>query len=1001
MEMESYGGNNGSTRSASPAAQNVADYLEAGNFNDDMTTFLLEDDDGDDDAAGAPEVSVVPAIVTRGKVLTNRLAAAQYPDLFKFYDECLSVEVKEGICCNSRTNGTHCACVAEWCKYGKLVVTNQEEIDGKKKEAAKQSKINKKSKKKDNENDNYLEAADGRKSKPKYSRTVGYQAGVGGKTGNRPFEEVLPVLLVFYQLYKEMKSRKCFYSKEVKHLTECKSSFFGKMVYVSASNIGRYACREIKTSPAFCMNGLRVTFGAFEKHFEQQEKYRWDEFKELWLGDYSSKHVGNQNRKRKTEEEVTGDNGVAVGVAALNSGKKAKGFYVKDKQAKMVADSPRRNLVKTPRKLDRTRAVFLRGELPSNRENSERGMKGIYNGTIPTLATVNWRNKQRFNDAFMAFACGFGIGKLFANKQNADSEFWLRYLAYSVESDEDKDKDEDYDLSDAPWMLRVALKDRELVKAVMNANMSTKKKGQEGEVGFRPPVYEERGTDKLAGHIVRKGPSAEAVFHLYKVYVHEAPSRGVKETFKNNVYRWVFRFLKACPNVLIGSHMVSKGANNGFGKVIDLVLGEDVDSSVAAYHDFDEKEPGKSTGKFRGHRAHVYACMLPEEGLKEMLSIFDGNFDLFGNPISGREENSRALLAGNFLDRNGKRVTYDVLTAVNSSKTLCNISTEGSVCGMADMFGCKDAGQLQREFPASFGLMERIHMCLIEVVAGLENITVAEAVEKFRIRGDFTYLHSKCMLLKHYMQVYHLDYPPAVLEAAREGGHHLFVAVFPLRECGMWLRLLPEVPFSGVDEDGVGVIDYQAETKNVFWAKSSGARNGTDTKNEQKKQGCRKIDGFWLYVPYGDCAMIPASVYHSGNLRTSATGNTRGHFYVIMENKAKPTLGDMVKGWDYKAIQTYLVGVRAPRAKKDVSEFLVPQMAVSMFGVESKKDQDFANIMNEEGQYLVEGEGSSGEDTEAGVSGKKANGSDAIREELQKFVTENVKAFSSCMQVTV
>jgi hypothetical protein len=976
--MDLHGGNDGS-----PSAQDVVEYLEEGDFNDDMTTLLLGDSSGDD-AVGEQESAVTAAIVTRGKVLTKPMAAAQYPELFKFYDECLSVEIKEALCTNSRSNGTHCACVAEWCKYGKLVVTNQEEIDEKKKEAHELSKVKKKNKKKEGESDKSSTVAHKTKLKPKYSRSVGYQAGVCGKTGNRPFEEVLPVLLVLDHLYKEMKGRGCFYSKEVKHITQCKSSFFGKMVYVSASNIGRYACREIKTSPAFCLNGLRVAFAAFEKHFEHEEKFRWDEFKELWLGDYGSKHVGNQNRKRRTEQQIAGDSGIVVDVAAVTGIKKRRSSYMKEKEAKFAA--------KIPRKLDITKAVLFRGELPSKRENSERGMKGIYNGTIPTLATVSWRNKQRFNDAFIAFACAFGIGKFFADKCDANSDFWSHYLANNLDES---------DVCDAPWMLQHALKHRELVKAVLNAKTSAKGKSKGCEGGLLPPVYEEEGTGNATGHIVRKGPSAEAVFHLYKVYVHEAPSRGVKETFRNNVYRWVFRFLKACPNVLIGSHMVSTDGKNGFGKVLDLVLGSDVDSKVAAYHDHDESVSRKSSGKFRGHRAHVYACMLPEEGLKEMLSVFDANFDVFGNPVSCRGGKEWPLLAGNVLDGSGKRAIYDMLTAVNDSKTLCNISTEGSVCGLSDMFGCKDADELQQEFPASFGLMERIHGCLTEVVAGLENITVPEVKEKFRIRGDFTYLHSKSMLLKHYMQVYHLDYPLAVLEAAREGGHHLFVAVFPLRECGMWLRLLPEVPFSGVDNDGAGVLDYEAEMKNIFWAKSSGARNGTDTKNDEKKQGCKKIDGFWLYVPYGDCVMIPASMYHSGNLRTSATGNTRGHFYVIMENKAEPTLGSMVKGWDYKAIQNYLVGIRAPRGRKDLSEFLVPQMPVSMFGIESEKDQAFADTMNEEGQYLVDGEDSSGDDTEADISGKKLKGTDAIEKELQKFVTDNVKAFSSCMQVTV
>ena len=39
------------------------------------------------------------------------------------------------------------------------------------------------------------------------------------------------------------------------------------------------------------------------------------------------------------------------------------------------------------------------------------------------------------------------------------------------------------------------------------------------------------------------------------------------------------------------------------------------------------------------------------------------------------------------------------------------------------------------------------------------------------------------------------------------------------------------------------------------------------------------VDGKWVRISKGSMMVMPASLYHAGDIRTSVTGNRRGHFY--------------------------------------------------------------------------------------------------------------------------
>jgi hypothetical protein len=133
----------------------------------------------------------------------------------------------------------------------------------------------------------------------------------------------------------------------------------------------------------------------------------------------------------------------------------------------------------------------------------------------------------------------------------------------------------------------------------------------------------------------------------------------------------------------------------------------------------------------------------------------------------------------------------------------------------------------------------------------------------------------------------HTDLPAEQLDMLREHKHVVAIAFFGLELHGMWLNFVDDIPIGYDEEDNNKIfLDLEAEMdwEGVEWKMASNMDRAKSVVEQSKRSPPTKLDGKYVFIPFGQVCIIPADLYHSGGIRTSPTGNRRAHCYVYAEN---------------------------------------------------------------------------------------------------------------------
>ena len=265
---------------------------------------------------------------------------------------------------------------------------------------------------------------------------------------------------------------------------------------------------------------------------------------------------------------------------------------------------------------------------------------------------------------------------------------------------------------------------------------------------------------------------------------------------------------------------------------------------------------------FIPHHGDVNACSLEEEALESLHAVFERSYDLDGNLRN---------MANDGLPRIVKKQA-----SVNSNKKLKYVSSIDAKDGhgMASLMGM-EPNNFDLVFPALKRLRKQLHQTVREMITAAA-AKLGVAASDYKLRDDFGFLRSHLELDDLQVQLFHVDWAHRVLKYARELTHLLYLSFFPVTKSGMWLRIMPEPPVTNA-----GKLDKSQKTE---WSHQLGVV-GCSCQSPKDK-----IEGRWLYIPYGSMVVVPASLYHAGHIRTSSNGNPRGHFYVFAENTKRKSL---------------------------------------------------------------------------------------------------------------
>ena len=291
------------------------------------------------------------------------------------------------------------------------------------------------------------------------------------------------------------------------------------------------------------------------------------------------------------------------------------------------------------------------------------------------------------------------------------------------------------------------------------------------------------------------------------------------------------------------------------------------------------------------------------------------------------------------------------LKKVNDSTGLKFVSTLGAENGMAEALGVTDEVVFAERYPALSEFRAAFQNAMRRIIE--EDLPRGSSIDDYSMRDDFGFLMSGAIFEYSDMQLFHLDFSEDVVGEIDELGHWLFVGLFPFTDDGMVIRILPEPPF---DERG-GLIPE----KKPSWSERASPMT-IDEHDENgpkkafggpfnKKRDISLLDGKWVFIARGSMMVMPASLYHAGDIRTSVSGNKRGHFYFYCR-RARVDLVDIFCSLDDKTPKQEYLNSYGPKADAQ-QQYLRDEDTSTSVVFRTAKGLELNQIGNQE--WLTEG----------------------------------------------
>jgi hypothetical protein len=275
------------------------------------------------------------------------------------------------------------------------------------------------------------------------------------------------------------------------------------------------------------------------------------------------------------------------------------------------------------------------------------------------------------------------------------------------------------------------------------------------------------------------------------------------------------------------------------------------------------------------------------DGLEFLRKTMDANFDFTGGTkvivrdgaypkIVGTEPGSWKITAGVPMMRRGPN---DCVAYVKHK-------------GLAELLGVNARNGLDFRYPDVHGVWTKVKDsvdCYLHDVVGNREEASAFQVEIYpTLMKNLLVLECRCLV-----EAPHTTLSKVALDELEEHGHMAAVGFMPLEEAGMWLKIIEDVPYledGSLDVVSLVVENTKEEKKKYAWKMTSNKDKCVHPEPGKidpidKMVPPLKIDGTYVFIPFGQLCIFPADIYHSGAIRTSVTGNQSMQFDIFA---AKP-----------------------------------------------------------------------------------------------------------------
>ena len=319
----------------------------------------------------------------------------------------------------------------------------------------------------------------------------------------------------------------------------------------------------------------------------------------------------------------------------------------------------------------------------------------------------------------------------------------------------------------------------------------------------------------------------------------------------------------------------------------------------------DESVPRETAAVFaEEEKTHGFVLALKGKRAYKFGSDEDWvlhSFDGFALTVHPSAINDLRTHWTNSYDLDG--VEQDVITSGRANMKLVDAKTVVGGVGYHVTVRNEECGEygllkllLMDDFPVLKEAKPKLDEFVNEICVKCHNL-VQEVVGDVEIRKysllpkhDFGYMMTRMDQRFVKFEMYHLDFPESVFKKAAEINGYIFTLYLPLTEEGMWVHVLQNHP--DIDEQGNPVWD---DKEDIYVMGATTDR--VEGRGAVRKRN--KIEGRWVFVPFGSSLLLPATLYHSVKIRSAVNGNLCSffHVYVVPEEKEKEFfLQDALKG---------------------------------------------------------------------------------------------------------
>lgn len=233
--------------------------------------------------------------------------------------------------------------------------------------------------------------------------------------------------------------------------------------------------------------------------------------------------------------------------------------------------------------------------------------------------------------------------------------------------------------------------------------------------------------------------------------------------------------------------------------------------------------------KVRRHHSNVLVTQLSIDSVSEFDKIYGERYDLNGNLLENAADNGAKPMVS----------PSPKTTCMFSSRTKWqHDSSSFLLTGDNRSLVIRDDASLEaRQLQGLEGIRRQLLSCIQKMVRDAESVGEVPPgyANRFSIRDCFQFSTTKADSLFYRMGKPVVPFPEDVQNAAMAKDVLLYIAIFPLKGEGIWLRTFPS------------------------WFYES-----------------QRSEGTYVYVPFGSMIVMPATLYQSTVMRTSIDGSPRG-----------------------------------------------------------------------------------------------------------------------------